>query len=174
MADIDHVFARFHDNHVSSPHPQRELLSIPRKGSSNSSRTVEVVHVRSGLLTKSEQRPKPASAREAARFDEFPAKRDHGLAQAEAAAPPKMPQQPTVHIMPMWQPSETEATADASTVAKAEDQLRVRGRGRPPKASSSSADPFNADDDGANCMRCGYVVEAAREKRGMMTCAKCA
>jgi len=34
------------------------------------------------------------------------------------------------------------------------------------------ADPF-ADDDGANCLRCGYLVEPAREKRGLMTCSAC-
>jgi hypothetical protein len=35
------------------------------------------------------------------------------------------------------------------------------------------ADPFNASDDGANCMRCGYAVEPAREKRGLMICSEC-
>jgi hypothetical protein len=35
------------------------------------------------------------------------------------------------------------------------------------------ADPFDANDDGANCLRCGYAVEPARERRGLMTCAGC-
>jgi hypothetical protein len=34
------------------------------------------------------------------------------------------------------------------------------------------ADPF-ADGDGANCLHCGYLVEPAREKRGLMTCSAC-
>ncbi|MDO9714295.1 hypothetical protein [Paracraurococcus lichenis] len=37
----------------------------------------------------------------------------------------------------------------------------------------SFADPFAGEDDGANCLRCGYLVEAAREKRGLLTCAAC-
>jgi hypothetical protein len=35
------------------------------------------------------------------------------------------------------------------------------------------ADPFDASDDGANCMRCGYTIEPAREKRGLVTCLAC-
>ena len=35
------------------------------------------------------------------------------------------------------------------------------------------ADPFAADDTGANCIRCGYLVSPAREKRGLMTCLQC-
>jgi len=34
-------------------------------------------------------------------------------------------------------------------------------------------DPFNSDDDGASCMRCGYLIESSRERRGLMTCAEC-
>ena len=29
---------------------------------------------------------------------------------------------------------------------------------------------FSPDDGGANCIRCGYLVEPAREKRGLTTC----
>jgi hypothetical protein len=44
---------------------------------------------------------------------------------------------------------------------------------RVPKAAVRRfADPF-ADEDGANCIRCGYLVEPAREKRGLMTCSVC-
>jgi hypothetical protein len=35
------------------------------------------------------------------------------------------------------------------------------------------ADPFADGDDGANCLRCGYLIEPAREKRGLLTCAAC-
>jgi hypothetical protein len=54
-----------------------------------------------------------------------------------------------------------------------------RGRPRIPKApapvstAQRFADPFAADDDGANCLRCGYLVEPARERRGLLTCATC-
>ena len=53
-----------------------------------------------------------------------------------------------------------------------------RGRGRPRKETLSAparpiADPFDADDDRANCMRCGYAIDHGRESRGLMTCAPC-
>ncbi|MDO9712800.1 hypothetical protein [Paracraurococcus lichenis] len=35
------------------------------------------------------------------------------------------------------------------------------------------ADPFAMGDDGANCLRCGYLVEAEREGRGLLTCSAC-
>jgi hypothetical protein len=35
------------------------------------------------------------------------------------------------------------------------------------------ADPFANSDDGANCIRCGFLVEAARERRHLLTCAQC-
>jgi hypothetical protein len=49
---------------------------------------------------------------------------------------------------------------------------------RTPKAAAVEvargfADPFANDDDGANCIRCGFLVEAAQESRGMLTCANC-
>jgi hypothetical protein len=49
---------------------------------------------------------------------------------------------------------------------------------RQPRATKSAAkrvfaDPFAADDTGANCIRCGYLVSPAREKRGLMTCVQC-
>ena len=53
-----------------------------------------------------------------------------------------------------------------------------RGLGRPRKQPAMAparriADPFDPNDDGANCLRCGYAVERARERRGLMTCAVC-
>uniref|UniRef100_UPI001E36BC7C hypothetical protein n=1 Tax=Neoroseomonas rubea TaxID=2748666 RepID=UPI001E36BC7C len=53
-----------------------------------------------------------------------------------------------------------------------------RGPGRPRKAAAAPqarpvADPFDTTDDGANCLRCGYLVEPARERRGLLTCAGC-
>ena len=34
-------------------------------------------------------------------------------------------------------------------------------------------DPFAADNIGTNCLRCGYLVQPARERRGLLTCATC-
>jgi hypothetical protein len=36
-------------------------------------------------------------------------------------------------------------------------------------ASRRVADPFGTSDDGPNCKRCGYMVEAACVKHGLMT-----
>jgi hypothetical protein len=61
----------------------------------------------------------------------------------------------------------------------AETVMAERRRPRVPRANSAKktarhfADPFAAGDDGANCMRCGYLVEPVREKRGLLTCAAC-
>jgi hypothetical protein len=69
------------------------------------------------------------------------------------------------------------ATAGA---ARAEEPVVVAGHdpGRPRKRPGSAparrvADPFDASDTGANCMRCGYAIEAGRERRGLMTCVAC-
>ena len=48
-------------------------------------------------------------------------------------------------------------------------QRRVAKPERPEKRPASTrrvfADPFAADDSGTNCIRCGYLVSPAREKR---------
>jgi hypothetical protein len=75
--------------------------------------------------------------------------------------------------MPAWQP--TSVRLDADTPARADAPLAAVAPPRPRtrKPERRVADPFDAHDDGANCLRCGYVVEPAREKRGLMTCAAC-
>ena len=74
----------------------------------------------------------------------------------------------------------SEPAAATAGTARAEKAavLPSHDQGRPRKQPASTparrvADPFNASDDGANCMRCGYAIEAAREKRGLMTCSEC-
>ena len=47
MDDKDHVFARFKDDKPEAAN-RRETLSIPRRNGASGSRSVEVVHVRSG------------------------------------------------------------------------------------------------------------------------------
>jgi hypothetical protein len=194
MADIDHVFARFHDDHAA-PQPQRELLSIPRRGPSSGSRTVEVVHVRSGAPSKSkDQRPRESGVRAATWAESFPTKPALNRVPVELSAPHE-PQQPTVHFMPMWESSrvDPEPTQPESnrrgrprkivneTAPIPADlpasQPGARRRGRPRKIvierAPTTADPFNPDDDGTNCLRCGCLVQPARERRGLMTCATC-
>jgi hypothetical protein len=195
MADIDHVFARFRDSHAA-PQQQRELLSIPRKGMSSGSRTVEVVHVRSGARSKSEDHhPREVGVRAAAWSEGFSTKPAPNRSPVELSAP-IAPQQPAVHVMPMWEssradpePTQPEAkrrgrprkiVIETTLIATDGDatQPEAKRRGRPRKTASEpapmAADPFDPNDDGANCLRCGCLVQPAREKRGLMTCSKCA
>jgi hypothetical protein len=92
------------------------------------------------------------------------------------AAPPSP--QPVVHVMPASQPKAVEVQATPSAAGNEASPLpaapKALRRARSGPASRCVADPFDADDDSANCIRCGYAIESAREQRGMMTCAKCA
>jgi hypothetical protein len=194
MADIDHVFARFHDEHAA-PQPQRELLSIPRRGPSSGSRTVEVVHLRSATSPKCrDQRPREAGVRAATWSEGFPTKPAPNRPPVELSAPIE-PQQPAVHVMPRWEPAHTvsEPTQpelkrrsrprtilnETALIATGGDatQPEAKRRGRPRKIASEmvriAADPFDPNDDGTNCLRCGCLVQPSREKRGLMTCASC-
>lgn len=76
---------------------------------------------------------------------------------------------------PTLEPAAAEVDA---AVADERNTASRRGPGRPPKAIANAlprrvADPFDASDTGANCVRCGYAIEAAREKRGLITCLEC-
>ena len=180
MDDIDRVFARFKDD-KPEPTNRRETLSIPRRSGAGGSRTVEVVHLRSGRGTTDRPQRLDPRVRAASWDGGFQAKR-----QVATPAPPApaaaTATAPTTHVMPAWEPA---APKEASTapgsldVAEAPDVAARRGRGRPRKEISTTssvrrvANPFDASDDGANCMRCGYAIEPAREKRGLMTCAGC-
>lgn len=75
-------------------------------------------------------------------------------------------------------PQESAAVEMAAPAADEGIAIPRRGSGRPPMAIPNAptrhvADPFDSSDDGANCMRCGYAIEPARENRGLMTCAAC-
>jgi hypothetical protein len=87
------------------------------------------------------------------------------------------PSPPTLHVMAAWNPSPKPPAvvppppADAVTT---EAQQPTASRRRAPRVVSRRfADPFADDDSGANCLRCGYLVEKAREDRGKMTCSQC-
>jgi hypothetical protein len=91
------------------------------------------------------------------------------------------PAEPTVHVMAMWEPTPqppAEPIAQPAEppveVAIAEDCTPRTSKPRAPKvATRRFADPFTDDDSGANCIRCGYLVEPAREKRDLWTCSNC-
>jgi len=91
------------------------------------------------------------------------------------------PAQPTVHVMPMWEPSPQQPAQPVVAPAELPIETAVVEPRRPrtakpktPKAMARRfADPFANDDTGANCIRCGYLIEQAREKRGLITCSTC-
>lgn len=207
MPDIDRVFARFRDEKAPTT-DRREVRSIPQRGTGGS-RTVEVVHVRSGATARPTARPHQSSfgVRAAAWDDGFPAR------QVVTTAAPVEPvgvqtTKPIAHVMlaKTYLPAKAEAAPlppgqEASTTVRrgrgrprkhlirepaaaevgtsvAEEPVSRAGSGRPREASAIAltrrvADPFDTTDDGANCMRCCYAIEAAREKRGLLTCATC-
>jgi hypothetical protein len=176
MSEIDRVFARFRDE-KSLTNDRREVRRIPQRGTGGS-RTVEVVHVRSGATARPSARPHQPSfgVRAAAWEDGFPARQ---VVTAAALVEPEVETtKPIAHLMPPR--TSVAANAEAAPLPHIQEALTPvrRGRGRPRKLAVAPptrhvADPFNADDDGANCLRCGYAIEPAREKRGLMTCAGC-
>ena len=175
MDDKDRVFARFKDDKPEAS-DRRELLTIPRRAGGLSSRIVEVVHVRSGGAIKDRPRRVDTHVRAASWEGGFPAK--HAVAASVLLEPVTVEATtPTAHLMPAWEPAAA-AEAASPPPAQAPQVEERRGPGRPRKQMTSApsrhvADPFDANDDGANCMRCGYAIEPAREKRGLMTCVAC-
>lgn len=177
MSEIDDVFANFRAEKSSSA-DRRETRSVPQRGT-RGSRTFEVVHVRSGSTARPTDQPRRSSGVRAAAWDSgFPA-RQAPQRPAAPQPPVSVPVEPTFHIMPQRSPP----TLAAEAAPVVHDPTPViatrRGRGRPRKQTAVApirrfADPFDASDEGANCLRCGYVVEPARDRRGLMTCAECA
>lgn len=82
-------------------------------------------------------------------------------------------------VNPAWEPAPMPPPADLVPAPTAEPPLAPRrARGRPRKETLSAwardiADPFDAEDERANCMRCGYAIDPGRESHGLMTCAPC-
>jgi hypothetical protein len=174
MSDIDRVFARLGGAQPTSTE-QRELRHIPRKGGSTGSRVVEVVRLPTKGAPQGEggARRSDVRLRAATWEDGFPARSalpPQAAAPVEigTAAPPAA--EPVAHVMPVWQRrvEEPEVAAapppppDAAPPAPA-----------PRRAGRRVADPYDMEDDGANCLRCGYAVQPARARRGLMTCAGC-
>jgi hypothetical protein len=177
MSDIDRVFARLGGRQTASG-DQREVRSIPRKGGATGSRVVEVVRLPSrDAGTGKQQLQRPGPVRSQTWDDGFPAR----SAPPRFTEPPRLAEEapvPMAHVMPMWErATNDEAAAPPAPAENPPAEIRQpAARPSAGKARASRrrvADPFDAEDDGANCLRCGYVVEAARERRGLMTCAAC-
>lgn len=170
MIDKDHVFARFQENRTT-PANTREQRVIARRGAGAGSRVVEVVHVRSGTATKPDKRPavtQDARLRAATWADGFTARQVSAGPPPEPMPAPDAPA-PTCHVMPRWEPTHRE---EAPPPAPEAPRVKSARRKAEP-VSRSVADPFDAEDDRANCLRCGYTVERERDQRGMLTCARC-
>ncbi len=172
MSEEDRVFARFRGARPTAG-GRREVVNVPRRGTGGS-RSVEVVHLRGTGGAKPRE---PSASRRAETWqDGFRARPAPALLEPAAPAPAEAPP-PTVHVMPMWTPAPVaeEPPPTEQTVAPAPAVRATRARGRPAihAAGRRVADPFDAADEGANCLRCGYLVEPAREQRGLLTCAAC-
>lgn len=101
---------------------------------------------------------------------------------AKPAAPPQpasdapsvtAPAAPMVHVMPSWQPSSPQPVLPSDISSSAARAVRRWSQAPTAEAPRRFADPFAMDDEGANCLRCGYLVEPVREAKGLMTCAAC-
>jgi len=179
MSDIDRVFARLGGRQIAGG-DQRELRRIPRKGGA-SARVVEVVRLppKGAAASASGPRRNDTRVRAESWEDGFPTRPIPPPAwpQQSAAAPAP---EPVTHLMPMWEPATKDAPAAAAAPAPVAAQPHPTdppaGTRATPRATLPArrvADPFDASDDAANCLRCGYVVEPRRERRGLMTCAAC-
>ena len=171
MDDKDHVFARFKEDKPAGT-ARREVLTIPRRAGAPGSRVVEVVHVRSGGAVKEKPRRTDGQLRAASWEGGFPARPAivPAAPPVELLMPAPRPAEPATHVMPAWEPAAPEPDRpEPAPVAKP----AVTRAAVEPKPRRRVVDPFDAEDDGANCMRCGYAVEPAREKRGLLTCAHC-
>lgn len=176
MSDIDRVFARLGGSQTAGG-DQRELRRIPRKGGSTT-RLVEVVRMpqRGATATGSGPRRSDTRVRAESWEDGFPAKPVPAATWPETPAAAAAPV-PVTHVMPMWEPATKDRAGTPAGLAPVDAQPGPTDRpAKPPairKQRRRVADPFDAKDDGANCLRCGYLVESARERRGLMTCAGC-
>jgi hypothetical protein len=87
-----------------------------------------------------------------------------------------------MHVMEAWEPSPRQPeTPPVAKPAEPPVGTAVVERRKPRISKPNTqmvtprhfADPFADDDGGANCIRCGHLVERAREKRGLTTCSQC-
>lgn len=178
MSDIDHVFARMGGSQSASSE-QHEQRRIARR-SGLGTRVVEVVRLapKGGAGTAGPRRNDPM-IRAQSWEDGFPAK------SQPAPSPPSRPVEAAApkavgHVLSRSQPAFGEVDNAAPDPVPVERQpaggaRRLRRSSVPHAATPVRrvADPFDLADDGANCLRCGYLVEPARDRRGLMTCAVC-
>ena len=178
MSEADRVFARMSTpaSHTAPEETQLLHVTTRRRGAvAGQSRTVEVVHRRSERVAPSaEMEQRPTSSAHAATWpDGFPARSapiPPPVDSLSLASAPSLPQ--VGHVMPSWEPLLAPIQPDDPVTVSAASSKRQPRLAKLP-AGRRFADPFDAEDTGCNCFRCGYLVEPAREERGLMTCASC-
>jgi hypothetical protein len=176
MSEADRVFSRM-TTPGSLPSPEeKQFLHVTsrRRGAvAGQSRVVEVVHRRSSCTAA------PAEPAHAATWPvEVPGRSAPTLPSGEDAA--LAPAQPVGHLMPGWErlltpvrPTEPADKIPAAIRPRPQVARPKQPENQPISSRRAFADPFAAEDCGANCIRCGYLVSPAREKRGLMTCTRC-
>jgi hypothetical protein len=186
MSEADRVLPRQREQGVEGSSSERRLIlgSSRRKGSGcGSSRVVEVVHVRRGGAKTSEDGSPPARwyVRAETWPEGFRAKSPLPLPPHDIQLASTEPAQPTVHVMAMWEPSSPQPVQPSAKPADPPVKTAAVERPKPHTSTPSRStgagrhfsDPFTESDCGANCIRCGYTVEQARDKRGLRTCSRC-
>lgn len=178
MSEADRVFARMTTPGALPSPEDKQFLHVPsrRRGAGvGQSRVVEVVHRRSG------HKAPPAEPAHAATWPErFQSRSAPTLPLPEDPGATPAPTPPVAHLMPGWkpllpplQPVEPAAKIPAASQPRPRIAKPEQPENQPKSAKRAFADPFAADDSGTNCIRCGYLVSPAREKRGLMTCMRC-
>jgi hypothetical protein len=172
MSEADRVFAHMAppESHSSLEDRQYVHIAPRRRGmTTGQSHVVEVVHRRSD---------RPADAPRQERSSAHAASWPEGFQARSAPVPPPIeapaaapgPAPPVGHVMPGWEPLLAPMEPPPPPVPP---QRQTKALVMPKPPERGFADPFAAEDTGANCLRCGYLVEPAREKRGLMICASC-
>jgi hypothetical protein len=185
MSEADRVFARMTTPGTHPTSEDKQLLHIAprRRGTSaGQGRVVEVVHRRSDRVAATAEPAKlPAPSAHAATWPEgFQARPTPAPPPVDPLTPAPPPDPQVGHVMPGWEPllaplHPNEPPAKAPTGPRHPPKVvkPARSADQPQSPRRVFADPFAADDTGANCIRCGYLVSPARERRGLMTCNQC-
>jgi hypothetical protein len=185
MSEADRVFSR-HLKRATSSSETRHIVTAPRKNrfGTMANRVVEVVHVAHATPRPLRSQPHPVrrDAHAESWPDGFRAKTASPVSLPEARPVVPEPTPPTVHVMPAWEPSAQQAAltgeglveVPSGTATIKHHEQHDAASNAPKGTKRRFADPFAADDNGANCIRCGYLVERARATRGLWTCSSCA
>jgi hypothetical protein len=175
MSEADRLFARMTTPRSLSSLEDKQFLHVTsrRRGAvASQSRVVEVVHRRSGHRAPAVE-PAPAASWP----EGFQGRSAPPLPLAEDLIERSVPAPSVAHLMPGWEPllASLQPTEPAAKIP-ADSWPRPRGakpENQPNTIKRAFADPFAADDNGTNCIRCGYLVSPARAKRGLATCLQC-